>query len=926
MAYNTNQERLVVKGSERITHDLKVNGGIETETLVVNEISVNSIAINSQFSELNVENFIVDNITINGNITLNNNAGTEGEVLTIKGGIPQWQPTGNVGSFNDLGVKNLTVSLKTVLNDGTANNFNVSNMVADNLSINNISVHGHNGSDGQILGKSYGSLSWITLPDFYNSLDVKNLSANNAITDNLTVNNATLNNLSVSNILTDSGTGDNGQVLGKVNGKIDWVSPASFDTNHFTVNYLTVNNNAEINGSKFTHQGFDVTSVSVISEDDYNNLPNISKTILYVTKPNGNFYLRGFGYTPTTIPPQLYSVFVNLTEMNQGLVRHSLLLNTRGVINNLGNNSSIYALYDLEDNIWVNSASVSINTQDNVISNAITLFVHDASNMYSNCSLLQDSFIINSQLISNAPSLYNPLSYCVNMSNTFNGCSNFNKSLNIPSSVTNVSHLLQNCSNWASSIYFINDENITDTSSLLGNTLSTTPKYLYCNNSAKFLGVNSNDSIIGDTIEWTQDGNNYSNTTYNIFIISNAIGSYNLEIYENGFFNNVNNQRSLMIFDDNVKNLSGSFYQAMTFNNVVILGNSVVDTSNMFNCCFAFNQPINIPDSVVNMSNMFHQCYNFNQPISIGNNVKNMEYAFYGSNFNQPITLPNNITSLVAAFSDSDFNQLVEIPNSVTSMFGTFKNCYNFNQPVTIPNSVENLSYTFSGSNFNQPVTIPDSVTSLYSTFSECHNFNQPVTIPDSVTSLVSTFAWCPNFNQPVIIPDSVKYTTRLFAHCNNFNSPVTIGNNVNNMAEMFRGTKFNQIIEIPNSVKYLTETFAFCNKFNQPITIPNSVVEMQAAFQGCTKLNQPIVIPYGVRNIRQSFIDCFILNQPITIPNTVTNMQGLVLRCNTLQNSTVPIHISSSIALGSSNYIYKMLVNGGVGITIDPSRILNDA
>ena len=42
MAYNTNEERLVVKGSERITHDLKVNG----DAYVIGNFEANAFIAN----------------------------------------------------------------------------------------------------------------------------------------------------------------------------------------------------------------------------------------------------------------------------------------------------------------------------------------------------------------------------------------------------------------------------------------------------------------------------------------------------------------------------------------------------------------------------------------------------------------------------------------------------------------------------------------------------------------------------------------------------------------------------------------------------------------------------------------------------------------------------------------------------------------
>ena len=105
--YNTNEERLIVKGSERITHDLKVNGSLY----------------------------------VDGNIALNNSIGSEGEIITIKNGTPQWQPVSNTASYNDL----------------VANNAQIGSLDVSALTVNNTS-----GNDGQVLGVVNGNLEWFT--------------------------------------------------------------------------------------------------------------------------------------------------------------------------------------------------------------------------------------------------------------------------------------------------------------------------------------------------------------------------------------------------------------------------------------------------------------------------------------------------------------------------------------------------------------------------------------------------------------------------------------------------------------------------------------------------------------------------------------------------------------------------------------------
>ena len=523
---------------------------------------------------------------------------------------------------------------------------------------------------------------------WHNNFTTNNLNTNSLTAENVNVSNFVANNASFGSINANGKLGNNGQVLGKNNGALEWINVSgggSADLDNFFVYNITINNSATVNGDVFTHKGFDVASTKLIMEDNYNNLGAEARNdAFYITGPNGNMYFMGMKWTPSYVPtyPDSYVAYVDLPKMAnnmQTLTTSTLTFTSDAVTNSFVNGGTYNGISKktiFSGETWDNSAP--IGTQANtgsIITNANELYIVDASNMYNGCRNLTDTFLSNPVLITNAPVGYDPLKYCINMNNTFDGCSNFNQPVNIPNSITKMDGTFSRCSN--------------------------------------------------------------------------------------------------------------------------------------------FNQPVDIPNSVTVMSYTFDGCSNFNQPVDIGNSVTDMYYTFYGcSNFNQP----------------------VDIPNSVTDMSSTFGSCSTFNQPVSIPNSVTGMSYTFySCTNFNQPVNIPNSVIIMTGTFSRCSNFNQPVNIPNSVTSLYMTFSSCSNFNQPV---------------------------------------------NIPNSVTSLDNTFYNCASFNQPVSIPNSVRVLYRAFGGCT----------------------------------------------TLESSTVPIHISSSIALGdTSNYIYNCLVNGETGITFDPSRILND-
>lgn len=304
----------------------------------------------------------------------------------------------------------------------------------------------------------------------YNTLDNKiDELADNFVTDNLVVNNAVIdnaqvNNFDVSTLIANGSSGTDGQYLGKNNGNIEWVTPP-FDTNHLYVNHLTVNenasidnlgvNNVNVNGDNFTHKSFDVTSMTVISEDDYNNLDwNFRNQAFYLTSPNGNMYFHGIQYAPSVPVKQgpCVEAYVDLPNMASGMstLTTSTLTFTSGTVTNNFVNGGAYNGGFFKSNPfnfgWDNS--LSIGTQANtgsIITNANELYIMNASCMYADCDYLTDTFICNPSLISGAPANYDPMKYCTDMSLTFLDCMLFDKPITIPNNVTNMAGTFIGC-------------------------------------------------------------------------------------------------------------------------------------------------------------------------------------------------------------------------------------------------------------------------------------------------------------------------------------------------------------------------------------------------------------------------------------------------------------------------------------------------
>lgn len=297
-----------------------------------------------------------------------------------------------------------------------------------------------------------------------NDLNVANLVATNATITDLNVTNvvanklvaddANIDNATITNLIANGVAGNDGQVLGKVNGNIEWVS-TGIDTNDFSVNHLTVNNSASVNGNNFTHKGFDVTSMTVISEDEYNNLSLSARgSAFYMTTPNGNMYFHGVKFAPQGMVHE-YAANVNLPNMayNKSTLTTSTLTFTKSAVtNNFVNGGAYTGIKNITafGESWDNSAPVGTQANDgNIITNATQgLYITNAAGMFSNCKNMTDCFITNPALRINAPENYDPMKYCKDMSSAFSICYRFNQPVTIPNSVNNIACMFFECHNF----------------------------------------------------------------------------------------------------------------------------------------------------------------------------------------------------------------------------------------------------------------------------------------------------------------------------------------------------------------------------------------------------------------------------------------------------------------------------------------------
>ena len=697
---------------------------------------------------------------------------------------------------------------------------------------------------------------------------------NNATVNNAVIDNAQVNNFDVSTIIINGSTGNDGELVGKVNGKLEWFS-SDIDTNDFKVNYLTVNNDATVNGDNFKHKGFDVTSMSVIDESDYNNLGSLERlSSFYLTGPNGNTYIHGIKFIPQDF--NKYSV-ANNVEITRGSIpstvsTHSLSFVSGDVVNSNATFDATMVTEALGN--WTINLGVNA-TGSTVITNADEFYLSGIDNLYSGCSSLTDTFILNNQLISNAPAGLNFLRYSNNMSRTFANCSSLNRAISIPDGITNMVETFADCTSLNSSV--VVSDSVTN----------MTRSFVNCGALDATVHVGNN---VVDMTETFKDCHNFNKAVSIPDSVTNI----------DNIFRNCTSLNSEVVIGNGITDTSKIFDSCSAFNAPVTIPNSVTNMAGMFSYCPLYDKPVTIPDSVTNIDNIFNNCTRLNSAITIGNGVTNVGNILNGcTSFNSGIVTGSNVTDVSKLLVGcSSFNAPITIGSSVTNMAGMFTYCPSFSKPVTIPDNVTNASKLFNGlSSFNAPVVIGNGVTNIRNMLTGCTSFNSNITIGGNNVSAADLFRDCPSFDSNVTIRKGVENVTNLFRPCNNFNQPVHFPSSILYASSVFYNLQlfnssvtfndrddtrvwylnhtfancaiFNKPVTIPTGV-YMQNTFYNCVNFNSPVNLPNGILQFQAVFDGCTNFNQPITLPEKIfGSCAFAFNHCTNFNQPVTIPNT---------------------------------------------------------
>ena len=611
----------------------------------------------------------------------------------------------------------------------------------------------------------------------------------------------------------------------------------------------------------------------------------------------------------------------------------------------------------------------------------------DVSGVTTMRSMFQNAINLNSNIFT--PGISNVVS---DMSNMFKGASNFNQNISnwTVKNVTTMSSMFMNASSFTApastgqqleplELWFITAHKCTDMSNMFNGASNFNQYGIHFWNTDTVLNMSG---MFMNASKFNQDINTMSGAQPG-YVYWDVSGVTNMSNMFKGAekFNVGQTGGGAATFDWNPKSvtdMSGMFMDASDFNQDISgwVVKNVTDMSHMFNGAQAFNYPLNgwdvsmvqnmsymfantvafgsgtptiggetnywYPSNVTNMSYMFINASNFNKTIfgtnsdggspgTVLQNVVNMSNMFNGaSSFNQDLKEWNvgKVKDMSHMFQDSSFNQDISgwIVSDVTDMSRMFSGADQFNNVVSAKNpnlgwdvhQVKNMSGMFAGAaKFNNGGSLDwdacgntggwdtGNVTNMSYMFAYAFKFNRNLNLLDvgNVTDMNNMFrnAFVMNFNassgSEKILWNvaNVKDMSSMFRQARDFNqalytwdvSGVTDMNNMFRQASNHRGN-FKQSLQEwnPKSVTDMSEMFAYSSFGNGGSKIFNSaeatsnLKNTSGMFMEANNFNQDISGWHvdNVLDMSGMFMSASNFNHRLDTwsPSNVTSMRGM--------------------------------------------------
>ena len=416
------------------------------------------------------------------------------------------------------------------------------------------------------------------------------------------------------------------------------------------VNCNVVNLNSDnIKANNITKNGKSVSTVNIISDNDYNNLSDSDKNSFYITYPSGNMHFCGLEFAPSFVPKSEYSALVdyNGTGITNNVIQNIVLLNNFDGYTKEHNYVDIikYQFNSFWDNsILPNVDDACIFSNENIFATNINvrfnILNYDGSGVYR--SILSEN-TSNLSLFDNLKRI------------SFKNCNNLN-TVCIPQSVTNLYASFENCKSLQIVYNGIHDGVVN-----MSRAFYNTPKL----NATFFIPDSVQDLSYafymhrGNTVQDFNalnitGMNGVTNASYSFAYSSPAIAPY---------------------CPDNVIDASGMYYNGRTLNNVNIhIGNKVENAAKMFGNCRELNfnnTDLVIPENVRNAYYMFDTCglYYMNQVYIYSNHFDNMDGIF-----NNCLNLDNKTIHIKSEIPLDESNYIYNTLKHQTTVYQTTLN------------------------------------------------------------------------------------------------------------------------------------------------------------------------------------------------------------------------------------------------------------
>ena len=534
MAYNTQEERLIVKGSERITRDLQVN---------------HNIYVNQDINAKDV--YVQNNLSVN---------------------------TGNIENIS-------------------TNNLNVANAVINSFNANTSTI--------------------------------ENLNANN---------------FSVTNLIVNNTTGNDGEVLGKVNGNLGWLN---------------------------------TTPVIVMEENDYNNLNVIPSNLFYLTMPNGNLYVNHYGYAPSILPPppyywafmELHNIGLNeaILDFTKDVAITNALLGDSTIINT----EKCTGKYLIEP---TNIINVSMTSPNMIQTNADYIYFTNISYAFANCNLYNNErnvFLFDSSAIINKTENYNPWDYVQDASYAFYNCKVNALVAKVGNNVINASHMYDN-------MYFYNSSEGSGKSHGL-------------------TGVVCPDSVI-DASYMYYSALDTSVWRHNLYVGNNVINASHMFAHAQAYYNVYS-----LHWDINNSVVSDASYMFVNANTYILpeLPVTLTNASGMYEHTYVathtYKTPV-CPDTIINAHAMYSQCRGIQGNPVVGNNVIDASEMYLWYEYPaQPVCSGSVINASMMYSGSINIIGSPVCPNSVVDAGYMYSACSNLTGRAIIGRNVEYARSIYDG-------------------------------------------------------------------------------------------------------------------------------------------------------------------------------------------------------------------------------------